>query len=391
MKQNVLLGSMSCLADAGNSNERYQQFLQVGKSPFKCLIESLLLFDQIVIPTNDFMPLSLIAGVLGERALQRLLDEDAVKFARFKGSLCYLGNGGGVSVFQVGSAEHNAPIYFSAPLDEATRAAIDAVNANLDKKKTAELATRATAEFSIEVEELRTMTYSQIKKSPRVIKAKGLVDVRRLKGIQPNQVRLLSGVLQEGQDDDIFQVLRVAQACVEVKAAATTDCNDIYTSDQVSELFRGALTRASGSAHPGNAYVELRELADLPDVGELVLHDKDLIEGILNLRNSTAGVQFREWFQENVRTDPGYVAREYAKMLQQVPGIQSGTARTIRFLAQVGVGAASAVALDAAAGFVAGAAAGAIDSFLVDRMFRGSSPKVFLEKLQKLAAVQKEK
>ena len=382
---------MSCLADAGDPNERYQQFLRVGKPQFKCLIESTLLFDQIVIPTNDFMPLSLMAGVLGERALLRLLDEDTVRFARFRGSLGYLGNGGGITVFQVGSAVQNVPKYFSAPLDEATRAAIEAVNANLDKKKLAELTTRATAEFSIEVEELRTMTYGQIKKSPEVIKAKGLVDVRRLKGIQPNQVRLLSGVLQEGQNDDIFQVLRVAQACVEVKAAANTDCDDIYTSDQVSELFRGALTRATGSAHPGNAYVELRELADLPDVGELVLQDTGLLESVLKLRNSTAGAQFRGWFQENVRTDPTNVAREYAKLLQEVPGIQSATGRTIRFLAQVGVGAASAIALDAAVGFAASMAAGAIDSFLVDRMFGGSSPKVFLERLQKLAAAQTKK
>jgi hypothetical protein len=332
------------------------------------------------------MPLTLIAGVLGERPLLRLLDEDTVKFARFTGSLCYLGNGGGVSVFQVGSPEYNAPKYYSAPLNEAAKAAIDAVNAKLDKKKIAELATRATAEFSIEVEELRAMTYAEIKKSPQVIKAKGLVNVRRLKGIEPNQVRLLSGVLQEGQDDDIFQVLRVAQACVEVKAAATTDCDDIYTSDQVSELFRGALTRASGSAHPGSAYVELRALADLPDVDGHVLQNKDLFEGILKLRNSTAGAQFRQWFQENVRTNQAYVAREYAKILQQVQGIQSATARTIRFLAQVGIGAASAVALDAAAGFVAGAAAGAIDSFFVDRMFRGSSPKVFFGEASKIGS-----
>jgi hypothetical protein len=77
--------------------------------------------------------------------------------------------------------------------------------------------------------------------------------------------------------------------------------------------------------------------------------------------------------------------------LQEVPGIQSATGRTIRFLAQVGVGAASAIALDAAVGFAASMAAGAIDSFLVDRMFGGSSPKVFLERLQKLAAAQTKK
>jgi hypothetical protein len=65
MKTSVLLGNMACLADAGNPSERYQQFLRVGKPPFKCLIESVLLFDQVVIPTNDFMPLSLIANPMG--------------------------------------------------------------------------------------------------------------------------------------------------------------------------------------------------------------------------------------------------------------------------------------------------------------------------------------
>ena len=386
MKKNVLLGNMSCLADAGDPNVRYQQFLQVGKVPFKCLIESVILFDQVIIPTNDFMPLSLIAGVLGERPLIGLLDDEIIKFARFKGSLCYLGNGGGVSVFQVHAADTIEPKYFSAPLDQAATAAINAVNTNINKKRLSELASQATVEFQIEVEALRAATYAEIKATPSIIKAKGLVDVRRLKGIEPNQVRLLSGVLREGQDDDIFQVLRVAQACVEAKAAATTNCDDIYTSDQVSELFQGALTRAARISNPGEVYVELRELADLPDIGDLILKNKGAFGDLIKLRNSNSGVQFRRWFHENARKDPAYAGREYIKMLQQVPGIQTASAKTIRFLAQIGVGVVGAAVLDPGTGLLAGVSASAVDSYLIERVFRGSSPKVFLERLQKLAA-----
>lgn len=380
MARHILLGNMACLADSGNSNERYQKFLKVGRPPFKSLIEGVLLFDQIVIPTNDFMPLALMAGVLGERPVIRLLDEEIIKFARFRGALGYLGNGGGINIFQLSSSK-KIPKLFSSPLYEAAQRAIEGVDAKLDKVKIRDLAIRATVEFGLETNLIKDMAYGELVKNPQFIRAQGNVDLNRLPGIGPNQVRVLSGVLGENQTDDIFQTLRAAQACIEVQAAAITSCDDIYTSDQVAELFRSAMIRATEQSHPGNAYVVLKKLANLPDIGELALQNKSSIDSILDIRNSNSGVQFRKWFHENCRIDSLATAKEYAAIVGQVPTIQSVGVRTLRFFAQVAV-ATAAMALTPMAGLAAGIAANAIDTYLVDRIFRGSSPKVFLDRLQ---------
>jgi hypothetical protein len=158
---------MACLADFGNPNERYQNFLKVGRPPFKSLIESVLLFDQVVIPTNDFMPLALMAGVLGEKPVIRLLDEEIIKFARFRGAVGYLGNGGGISILQLSSSK-NIPKLFSAPLYEAAGHAIEGVEANLDKKKIRDLAIKATVEFGLETKILKEMAYGEIAKNPQL-------------------------------------------------------------------------------------------------------------------------------------------------------------------------------------------------------------------------------
>jgi hypothetical protein len=101
----IVLGTMTCFADFADPSKRYQNFLSVGKPAFKNLIESLLLYDQVYIPTNDFMPLALMIGVLGEAFVLQLLEIDVLKFVRFKGAITYIGNGGGVSVVQLSSKD----------------------------------------------------------------------------------------------------------------------------------------------------------------------------------------------------------------------------------------------------------------------------------------------
>ena len=105
MVAKVLLGNMACFPDFGDPLARYQAFLKTGLPPFRSLIESILLFDQIAIPTNDFMPPALLLSVLGEDPTRELLEEDVIRFARFTGHVGYIGNGGGIRVFHVHSPE----------------------------------------------------------------------------------------------------------------------------------------------------------------------------------------------------------------------------------------------------------------------------------------------
>jgi hypothetical protein len=68
-----------------------------------------------------------------------------------------------------------------------------------------------------------------------------------------------------------------------------------------------------------------------------------------------------------------------------VPFVQSALGRTIRYFAQAAAGVA-ALPLDPLVGLGASAAVGAVDSFIVERMFKGSSPKVFMERLEQISS-----
>ncbi|MCA6121554.1 hypothetical protein J6500_06485 [Bradyrhizobium sp. WSM 1704] len=385
MARNVLLGNMACLADFGNPNQRYQDFLQRGLPPFKTLIESILLFDKITIPTNDFMPLALLLGVLGEDHVARLLGEDIIAFARFTGSVAYLGNGGGVGVINVADSD-KTPKLFSAPTEITITELFKGLPGLKNERLLKNLALRSTVEFSIESSqgELGRAVYEEIKREPSIVKARGIVNLAKLPGLAPNQVRGLSLLIDDEQDDDIFQVLRVAQSNLEAKAAALTGWNDIYTSEEVAKLFRNSLSRVRPRADSEAKLATLVSIADLPDVGLLAIQNKEIIRDIISLRQSVSGTQFRMWFHENCRTDPKTTSREYQAVLKSIPFVQSATGRTLRYFTQLGV-AAAAMPLDPTIGLGIGAALGALDSFILERTFKGSSPKVFMERLEKIA------
>ena len=383
----VLHGNLSCLADYGSPDRRAQTFLRGGRPPMKSLIESIFLFDQIVIPTNDYMPLSLLIGVLGERTVRQLLDEDILKFARFKQSIAYAGGGVGIALLNLYNPDRKTPKYFSAPTDEAVRNAVGATVAK-DKNGLSRLAFQGTVEFELQTADhaFADAVYNETGQNLSIMSYPLHADLKRLPGVTNTDVRGLSGVWEPGQDDDVFQILRVAQACMESVAAVATECDDVYTADQVSQLYKSGLSRLARRLDYGSQYTELREIAELPDIAELALADKTKLQDILKLRNSSSGFAFRKWFHENCMGDPTNTAKEYASVLKEIPKVQSAPIKTIRFLATAAVGVA-VLPLDPMFGLGATTVAGSVDAFLVDRVFKGASPKIFIERLADIASV----
>lgn len=387
MITNVLLANMACLADFGDPNRRYQRFLQNGRPAFRNLIESILLFDKIVIPTNDFMPLGLLLGVLGAETTTRLLTEDVIKFARFPGFVGYVGNGGGISVNRIKSPDNETWLGESASTEEVLEWLVAGVPTIRDKRKLRDLGLRSTIEFSLQDNNVgfAKVVYDQVAQIPDVLSGYGWIELNRLPGIKPNEVRILGTTLGSDREDDISQVLRVARACIEARAAQVAGCDDIYTSDQVGKLFQKGFRVLAERAKPSGSYEIIKKLAGLPDVGELALQHTSIIEDLLRLRSSASGAQFRSWFHEKCRTENAeMLAREYASVLKSVPFIGKSGPKTIRFATQVGL-AALMLPFDPLVGLATGATVGAIDTFLVERIFKGATPKIFLEQLANTA------
>src|SRR5262249_55026268 len=130
-------------------------------------------------------------------------------------------------------------------------------------------------------------------------------------------------------------------------------------------------------------FAVLRKIANVPNIGELVLSDSSRIADIIKLRQSNDGEAFRKWFHERSDDDAVKIAKEYVKILTDVPAIQSTPVKTMRWIVSTALGAIPLV------GSVLGPVIGALDSFVVDRLFQKPSPRFFIERMTKLLPEKK--
>ena len=195
----VLAANMWAVFNFGNPNERYQRFLRRGRSHLKSLIESLLIHDEIIIPTQDYLSLTILVGVLGERAVIELLDSESLKLLRVNGFLAYVGNGGGIKESNF-VPEEGKPIPPScAPVDEAVAWALGGLNPKPTDPKLPALVIQATQEVSLNSlsEAIRRETYMDVLQSDYLRATFQLrnADMDRLHGIEPKGVRIMAGLM----------------------------------------------------------------------------------------------------------------------------------------------------------------------------------------------------
>jgi hypothetical protein len=83
------------------------------------LLESVLLYDEVIVPTQDFLVVRALLTRLGEPALCELMETGAVTFVRIKRAFAFL-VGDGPVVFDVRS-QQDQPKPFAADLEQVTR------------------------------------------------------------------------------------------------------------------------------------------------------------------------------------------------------------------------------------------------------------------------------
>lgn len=123
----LFAGDMWPVFNFGNPNDRYQKFLMRGRLPFKHFLEGILLYDKVTVPTQDFLTLTVLVGVLGEDAVVNLIDSGILDFIRVRGGLAYIGNGGGIKPYKI-TRQSGDQLAFCMPLEKAIAWALSALN-----------------------------------------------------------------------------------------------------------------------------------------------------------------------------------------------------------------------------------------------------------------------
>jgi len=346
------------------------------------LIDALLLYDEVIIPTHDFLILPVFATVLGVEGFEHLVQADAIRFARLDAALGYAGNGVGLSAYDIRPSEQRP--------DPAPCSAEPAVAADLAFSMMADVCGRRAGQTALDsvirrcetisvapfAGDITKQTHLDLSESQNLQVAFGLtgLDMQRLPGVAPDQMVMAPHENDEWPCNAIDAVLRIAYANLECKLVGETNAAAVFTTSPIGHVLGAKLERLLPGQIDPNAFATLREIARVPDIAKGVLDNQVALAKMLELRQTSNASAFRKWFQENATNDPVTTGRAYADLLQAVPKIQQLPLRVLRFF------------ITSVAGFVpvVGHAISALDSFLIDHFFRGTSPRFFIDDLRLL-------
>ncbi|MFZ3078990.1 MAG: hypothetical protein WA109_04830 [Bellilinea sp.] len=371
---------------------RANSFFQTNVANRAHLISQLLLYETVIIPTNDFGVVPTLINWFGLSDFEEAIEAAAIKFVRRKGILGYAGNGNGIREFTIFPGESRAFEWWQeAIFGESIATSIELqlkqmcpfISGKQRQKLTEKvnsLSTALTYDKSFFMKNIVHESYTDIMNNEKLLKfmmakasKKGKpVNLTKLRGVNPNQMRVLG---QEGViKDPVDLVLRIAEINMEIVMATEAGNVDIFTSEGSEEILAGKLARYKIDKSVLESFTSLLELNNIPDIRQAVMSDDIDLSTIWSLRQKRISSQFREWLREASPQNRRDLEKAYVQVLGKSTLADSLPIRTIRF----------AVTTIAGLNPIVGLVAGAIDNFFVDKWLSGYSPKLLLDELSKL-------
>lgn len=357
------------------------------------LLETLLFYDRVVVPTVDYSIVVPLVHWLGVEVLRDMLVSEALSFVRYAGGLGYWGNGNGIGTFELFSPEDKPEEWWvraaRCPPQEAVILQIQNRLSGLNEGgvqrlgKLVEICTIDTAlpEFTRKVEE---ETYRDILGSD-VLQAHFSIrntNLKRLGGIEPNQMRVFSAISQPAvAGDEIDITLRLAMLNLEIYLSEEAGTRDMVTDRGFSHLMDAKLDRFTGGNAARDSFAHLIEIEGMPDIASSITSGDVSLTKAWQFRNSRRGKQFREWFDEIGPASPTELEREYVKTLRDGGVWSGGRAKIIKFLVVQAIGL-SLTPIIGPVSFIPSLGISAADCFLLDKIKLGFKPRYFIDELQ---------
>lgn len=390
MKSDTIIDSRLWISHDLQNTEKRNAVFQTNPSNLGHLANQLLLYDRVVIPTNDFGIVPILINWLGLRHFRSALDSDAICFLRRNGLLGYAGNGNGICTFEIRPTAAKPFLWWQEALFGESEKAIELQLRNMCpfisreerpilKSEIIEKTKIIKYDNELFKKNIMHETYTDIMRDEslssevrRLSGSVGRIDLTRLACVSANQVQV-SRI--EPIKNAVDLVLRVSEINMDVLMSTVYGDCDFFTSEGAEQILSSKLAR-SGLPRPVlEGFIRLLELSDIPDVGTAVASGQIPISRILNLREETVSQKFRKWMRKAEPQDAKELEKLYVKALGKSGLYQSLPMRLLRFAIVTTVGAFN---------LPAGAAAAGADSFFIKKWLKGYSPKLFLDRLRNL-------
>jgi hypothetical protein len=152
------------------------------------------------------------------------------------------------------------------------------------------------------------------------------------------------------------------------------DCQDVSPFYSVGDLLEIKKKRFLKGAKSSNNFWSLLEITGVPDLARLDLSYNSNFDQLLKIASTKNAIQFREWFHTYKELSEKEFFKEYIAIMNQVPIVQRLPSKVLRFVITTGFGLIPGL----------GQAVSMFDSFIVDKLFRGRTPKFFIDELTKI-------
>jgi len=349
----------------------------------------LLLYDRIVIPTNDFAILDILATWLGFNRVVELFESDSLRLIRLKECLGFAGNGNGLCSFTIGEGEKRFLWWQDAAFgdfEESLQARIDHlenVSSVTERHKLFDLVRGHTKCVDISVEDVNTKLRAESMQdllSAPLLRAEveefyGKDWLKKLKNppeVGPNVLQVANFEIIE---NPVHLLLRIAELNLGLLLATGEKGIDMFASARTEQIYRAKLSRSPRGMVAMSGFCNLLDLSGVPDVQSGMEKGIISISDIWRIRSSKRGRSFRKWMQQCTINESKDLAREYIACLERAPWISRLPVKVLRFLLSLGIGAANPIA---------GIVASIGDSFLLEPLLSGHAPGVFINELRSL-------
>ena len=358
----------------------------------KTLFENLLLFDKLSLKiTGESIPISLLMGALGRKGLDALIEQEAIEFVLWTEKVGFLvKNIPGVDAMV--SMVDNTPEYVDPErsIDSGLKWASDAPQG----RERAQLIRRLVPLF-------RKTEANVAANSLKVVR-----DALRTGGLAAYGIPKITSEHADSLTDEQKKIVgKCADDLTEYEFLLKHNMTS-FSSYQYFMPFWETAERFEVMNQTVAGFSLVANLEGLPDLKVLFDEIRDPLRRLPDIRQTANAKLFREWLERTAGESPDTnMVQAYLDAISERKGLLESAprkfAKTVAFAA-VGVGLGTIVgeqaglAIGSAAGTIAGLAAiklaelvaetgmGLLDTFVLDPVTKGRSPRMFLEDLSKL-------
>lgn len=359
------------------------------------LASQALLYDTIVVPTMDFGIVPALVEWFSLPVLHEALESETIKFLRYPAMIGYGGNGAGVIAnLRFGKGQSSVwdwtHVAAFGSMDEAIEAQAEYGCDNVpdwERSSLMSAISKATAEFSTDDDFSRNVahaTYRDITGDTRLkneigrMYGYGTLELNRLPGPEPNQIRFFSSlqVSRDGTEivspysppqDGIDLTLAVAQLNIQLAMASRLEDCDLSTFDDAVRIVEAKIKSTGRKWRSGLAFSRVLQIPSVPDIQTAVAEGRLELSAAWAARATTNARKFRTWLKSADTSDGRELARSYMDLLGKPSLLGSLPVKALRWAIFATAGAIASRQAGVL-GEIASAAAAGIDGVFFRKM-----------------------